>query len=191
VLQQQWKNRPAGEVKKLFVSQGFSYVWQRNPAADPTLRDVQVNGKALDPEHTYTVIVNSFLAEGGDGFTVFKKAGDRALLVVIWMRWKAISASTANRSTVSRRTASAISNLPFVFCVRKACACRLTVLQTPGEIRAFFFVPRCSLCSYPHSRFRTARLSADDRSIAVLKSAKQGISGRKSGLLGISAMFCC
>ncbi|GGX38172.1 bifunctional metallophosphatase/5'-nucleotidase [Undibacterium squillarum] len=80
VLQQQWKNRPAGEVKKLFVSQGFSYVWQRNPAADPTLRDVQVNGKALDPEHTYTVIVNSFLAEGGDGFTVFKKAGDRALL---------------------------------------------------------------------------------------------------------------
>jgi hypothetical protein len=46
------------------------------------------------------------------------------------------------------------------------------VLQTPGEIRAFLFVPRCSLCSYPHSRFRTARLSADDRSIAVLKSAK-------------------
>ncbi len=44
-----------------------------------------IRGKGFDPEATYTVAVNDFLAAGGDGYTVFKEKGkncyDASLLV--------------------------------------------------------------------------------------------------------------
>jgi len=44
-----------------------------------------VRGKAFDPETTYSVAINDFLAAGGDGYTVFKEKGkncyDASLLV--------------------------------------------------------------------------------------------------------------
>lgn len=75
LLQQQW--RSAEHPNKLFVSQGFSYRW--NPAAAPQQRvqQVMLNGQPLDLQRQYTVIVNSFLAGGGDGFSVLKDGTER------------------------------------------------------------------------------------------------------------------
>jgi len=80
VLQQQWHGRPAGEIKKLYVSKGFSYEWNRDTPSDQAITHVELNGKPLDLNHSYSVIVNSFLADGGDGFTVFKQATERQLV---------------------------------------------------------------------------------------------------------------
>ena len=44
-----------------------------------------IRGKGFDPEATYSVAINDFLAAGGDGYTVFKEKGkncyDSSLLV--------------------------------------------------------------------------------------------------------------
>jgi 5'-nucleotidase len=36
-----------------------------------------VDGQLVQPEQDYRITVNSFLAEGGDNFTVLKQAGNR------------------------------------------------------------------------------------------------------------------
>jgi 5'-nucleotidase len=38
---------------------------------------ITLNGTPVDPTATYRVTVNSFLADGGDGFTVFREGTDR------------------------------------------------------------------------------------------------------------------
>jgi 2',3'-cyclic-nucleotide 2'-phosphodiesterase (5'-nucleotidase family) len=44
-----------------------------------------IRGKGFDPDATYTVAINDFLAAGGDGYTVFNEKGkncyDSALLI--------------------------------------------------------------------------------------------------------------
>jgi 5'-nucleotidase len=39
--------------------------------------DIKLNGGQLEPEASYRVTVNSFLASGGDGFTLLKDGTDR------------------------------------------------------------------------------------------------------------------
>ncbi len=64
---------------KLQVSDGFAYTW--NSAApfgnrvDPA--SITLNGVPIDPAASYRVTVNSFLADGGDGFTVLREGTDR------------------------------------------------------------------------------------------------------------------
>ena len=77
-LEQQWINQP--KPRPLQVSRGFSYAWD---AARPVGQrvvpgSVQLNGVPLSPTAEYRVTVNSFLADGGDGFPVFK-SGRQAL----------------------------------------------------------------------------------------------------------------
>ena len=63
----------------LQVSEGFSYTWQDSAAAgekvDPST--IFVDGAVVDPAASYRVTVNSFLASGGDGFTVLVEGTDR------------------------------------------------------------------------------------------------------------------
>ena len=63
----------------LQVSNGFTYSWSASAPAcnkvDPFT--IQINGVTLDPNATYRVTVNSFLADGGDNFTVLKDGTDR------------------------------------------------------------------------------------------------------------------
>lgn len=77
-LEQQWQ-LPSPRI--LQVS-GLSYTW--NPALPVGNRvvSVLVDGSALDVSATYRVAVNSFLATGGDGFTVFNGGVDREVGVV-------------------------------------------------------------------------------------------------------------
>ena len=78
VLEQQWLgSRP----KILQPSANVSYAW--SPAAEPGSRVVpgalKVDGKPLAPDARVRVTVNSFLATGGDGFTVFAEGTDRVV----------------------------------------------------------------------------------------------------------------
>ena len=64
----------------LGVSQGFTFTY--NPAGafgdriDPA--SIRLNGTVIDPASTYRIVTNSFLADGGDAFTVFRQGTNRA-----------------------------------------------------------------------------------------------------------------
>ena len=74
LLEQQWLEAQT----ILQVSDGFSYEW--DAAAPPGQRidsaRIRLNGIPLDPQRSYRVTVNDFLAQGGDGFTLLKQAAN-------------------------------------------------------------------------------------------------------------------
>ncbi len=80
LLEQQFmgcpNNQPFNRI--LQVSKGFSYTWDASrPACDKIdPASIQLNGVTLDPAASYRVTMNSFLADGGDLFTVFKEGTD-------------------------------------------------------------------------------------------------------------------
>lgn len=82
VLEAQWEApQPAGG-RVLPVSSGFSYAWDASaPAGAPAgqgqrvIREsMRLHGKRISPEATYRVVVNSYLAGGGDLFRIFAGA---------------------------------------------------------------------------------------------------------------------
>lgn len=81
MLEQQWSVSPAGAEKAniLAVSRGFSYTW--DPARPIGMRvdpsSVRLDGAPIDPAASYRITVNSFLADGGDGFSVLRAGTDR------------------------------------------------------------------------------------------------------------------
>jgi 5'-nucleotidase len=70
VLEQQF--RDAGD--KILQIAGLRETYDRSRAAGDRITGLTLpDGTAVDPAATYTVALNSFLATGGDGFTVFKQ----------------------------------------------------------------------------------------------------------------------
>ncbi|WP_079478986.1 bifunctional metallophosphatase/5'-nucleotidase [Halobacillus salinus] len=70
VLEQQW----SGSYPKILQISGLAYTWDRNaPVGEKVISMTDSQGNPLDPEQSYTVTVNNFIATGGDGFTVFKE----------------------------------------------------------------------------------------------------------------------
>ena len=81
LLNQQWAGQPFSRVLK---PSGISYTWQENDPAD--FRDntvvaasVMINGQPLNTAAIYTVTVNSFLAAGGDNFSVLPTGTNRRI----------------------------------------------------------------------------------------------------------------
>jgi 5'-nucleotidase len=76
LLEQQWTS---GSGRILQVSNGFSYVWDasRPPGDRVDPSSIWLNGVTIDPNASYRVTVNSFLADGGDGFTVLTHGTNR------------------------------------------------------------------------------------------------------------------
>lgn len=80
LLEQQFtgcpNNQPFNRI--LQVSRGFTYTWNAAGAAcdkiDPA--SIRLDGVTLDPTAGYRVTMNSFLADGGDLFTVFTEGTD-------------------------------------------------------------------------------------------------------------------
>ncbi len=70
VLREQVSGANAQSPKILQVSEGFTYTLDMTRSgADRVVADsVRLNGEPLDPDATYRVAVNNFLAGGGDGF---------------------------------------------------------------------------------------------------------------------------
>ena len=76
LLEQQWRGQPKPRV--LQVSRGFEYTWdEARPLGQRVVPgSVTLDGRPLDPAASYRVTVNSFLAAGGDNFTVLKEGRD-------------------------------------------------------------------------------------------------------------------
>jgi 5'-nucleotidase len=81
VLEQQVFSTPAGATGPplLQVSNGFTYTWTASAPAgnrvDPA--SIKLNGTTIGAATDYRVTVNSFLATGGDGFTVLNEGTNR------------------------------------------------------------------------------------------------------------------
>ena len=79
LLEQQFREEGAGYGNMLQVSAGFSYTW--DPAAplgskvDAT--SIRIDDSVVKPDGRYRVTVNSYLAGGGSGFSVFEEGTDR------------------------------------------------------------------------------------------------------------------
>jgi 5'-nucleotidase len=79
LLEQQFDNPSVGSNRILQVSEGFTYTWSASAPTgakvDPA--SIMIGGVTVDPAGSYRVTVNSFLADGGDNFSVLKEGTNR------------------------------------------------------------------------------------------------------------------
>ncbi|HEX5372102.1 MAG TPA: bifunctional metallophosphatase/5'-nucleotidase [Aquabacterium sp.] len=61
----------------LQISTGLTYSYLASAGCDARVSDIAIHGVPVAPDSHYRVTVNSFLADGGDGFTVLKSGTDR------------------------------------------------------------------------------------------------------------------
>ncbi|WP_124039225.1 bifunctional metallophosphatase/5'-nucleotidase [Neoactinobaculum massilliense] len=78
MLEQQWKNEPNASrpILRLGLSKNIYYTY--DPAAEygHHVTGVYLNGKAIDPNATYTIASAAFLLAGGDGFDALAEGTD-------------------------------------------------------------------------------------------------------------------
>lgn len=74
LLEQQFDDE--GFVQTFSTSQGFFMSYDMDRPVGSRVVEVTLNGDPIDPEATYRVTMNSFLASGGDSFTVFEQGTD-------------------------------------------------------------------------------------------------------------------
>lgn len=84
ILTQQWKATGDRPKLHLGVSEGFSYEYvEGEPPAGQTVArsgsivSMSYQSEPIGPTDTFTVVTNSFLANGGDGFPTFTEGTDR------------------------------------------------------------------------------------------------------------------
>jgi 5'-nucleotidase len=77
VLEQQFDNPTPGLNRILQVSKGFTYDWLAAAPIGSKVSNIRLNGVPLDPARSYRVTVNSYLADGGDNFSIFKAGVNR------------------------------------------------------------------------------------------------------------------
>ncbi|MET7771858.1 5'-nucleotidase C-terminal domain-containing protein [Nocardia sp. NPDC005366] len=78
LLEQQWSN--TGKTAVLSPS-GLTYTYVDSAPRDHKVvaASVRIAGQPLNPVATYRITTNSFLASGGDGFTVFTEGTDKTV----------------------------------------------------------------------------------------------------------------
>lgn len=67
LLNQQWLNQPFPRILK---TSGLTYTWDNNRPVGDRIVEVRKDGAPIALATSYTVTVNSFMAAGGDNFTV-------------------------------------------------------------------------------------------------------------------------
>ncbi|MFL5147467.1 MAG: bifunctional metallophosphatase/5'-nucleotidase [Microvirga sp.] len=78
LLEQQFesgKNTPE-KPAMLLPSEGFFFAYDPRRGSGERVVEMRLNGKRIDPAKHYRVATGSFLATGGDNFTVLKQAAD-------------------------------------------------------------------------------------------------------------------
>ena len=80
LLEEQWSGGREETRGLLQVSDGFTYRWdaRRGDGSKVVPGSARLNGKPIERETTYRVMVNNFLAEGGDGFPTFANGRNRS-----------------------------------------------------------------------------------------------------------------
>lgn len=76
-LEQQFAGVNARRPRVLQPSAGFTFAWRAAGGAGARIVDARLDGVPLDRGARYRVTVNTFLAEGGDGFQVFAEGTER------------------------------------------------------------------------------------------------------------------
>ncbi len=79
LLEQQFPECGRDKMRILQISDSLRYTVNKNGTACHKIepQSLMLLGKPLDSEQSYRVAANNFLAEGGDGFSVFKKGINR------------------------------------------------------------------------------------------------------------------
>ncbi len=77
VLEQQWSGANANSPRILQPSKELSYQYAANTSVSPRASNIMIAGSPLVDTKVYRVTVNSFLADGGDNFTVLKEGQNR------------------------------------------------------------------------------------------------------------------
>lgn len=79
LLEQQFDNPEPGRARVLQVSEGFAYTWDADAptGSKVDIDGITLDGTPIDPDATYRVTVNSYLADGGDNFAVLTEGTDR------------------------------------------------------------------------------------------------------------------
>jgi 5'-nucleotidase len=79
LLEQQWTGANATRARILQPSKSFSYSWSNSAVAGNKVdaASMRINGQVVSLVQNYRVTVNSFLAEGGDGFTLLISGTNR------------------------------------------------------------------------------------------------------------------
>jgi 5'-nucleotidase len=81
LLEQQFRVDAGGVLRSVIlqVSNGFTYTYSQSAPVGAKVDNasIRLNGVPIEAERTYRVTVNSFLATGGDGFTVLNDGTDR------------------------------------------------------------------------------------------------------------------
>ncbi|MDE2688091.1 MAG: 5'-nucleotidase C-terminal domain-containing protein [Chloroflexota bacterium] len=79
LLEQQFRDEDVTTRGVLQVSRGFSYEWDGTQpvGARVDISSIKISGVAVEPDATYRITTNSFLADGGSGFSVFTEGTDR------------------------------------------------------------------------------------------------------------------
>jgi 5'-nucleotidase len=77
LLEQQWLGQTFPRI--LQVSNGFTYQWSASQpdGSKVDAASIKIGGVAINPGTGYRVTVNSFLADGGDNFSVLVDGTDR------------------------------------------------------------------------------------------------------------------
>jgi 5'-nucleotidase len=78
-LEQQWTDEKRPRI--LQISKGLSYSWNsiRPSGAHIDAASMKLDGVPIEPEKTYRVTINNYLALGGDGFVAFKQGANAQL----------------------------------------------------------------------------------------------------------------
>jgi 5'-nucleotidase len=74
LLEQQWAI-PASP--RFLQISGIGYAWSASAPVGDRVRDVVIGGAPLDPAASYRVVVNNFIAAGGDNFLVLRDGADQ------------------------------------------------------------------------------------------------------------------
>ncbi|MGL4575253.1 MAG: bifunctional metallophosphatase/5'-nucleotidase [Burkholderiaceae bacterium] len=77
LLEQQWSGANAARARILQPSAGFTYSWDNAAAAGAKVSNMMLNGTPISLSANYRVAVNSFIAEGGDGYTTLIAGASR------------------------------------------------------------------------------------------------------------------
>lgn len=109
LLEQQFDNPSTGQSRILQVSEGFTYSYRLADPAGSRVSNIRLNGTPIDPAADYRVTMNSFLATGGDGFSVFNLGRDQ---VGGDVDIDALEAYVADESPVAPGLANRITQLP-------------------------------------------------------------------------------
>ena len=79
VLEEQWQPEGASRPRlALGISKGLSYTYVADAPRGSHVVGITFNGTPLDEAASYRVVVNSFLASGGDNFVTFREGTNRA-----------------------------------------------------------------------------------------------------------------